>query len=135
MLDFKNLNIMAVLVGVVVDVIGSMIAAFVFGLIYGIVLSARGLPPAEIAGLLAHSTPLMAATLIIGLAFVALGGYLAAGVAGGGPVNPFAVGVVATVFGVFALLVAKEHAPFWYNTLAFLLTLPCALLGGKIHDG
>ena len=133
-MDVKQLNIKAVLIGFAVDFFGSMIAALVFGMVYGGLLASRGMGVAQITETMTHAPAVLAASLVFGLLFTALGGYLAARIDGGGDaINPLAVGAVSTGLGVLTLLFTKEHGPLWYNAAAFVLTLPCALLGGWLH--
>ena len=71
------------------------------------------------------STPIMLISLIVGLIFVSVGGFVAGKVAKQNEVmNALGVGFVGIIFGVFF----SPFYPLWFNISAFILTLPFAYL-------
>lgn len=69
------------------------------------------------------------ASLLYGTATTAFGGFVAARVARSHPYfNALAVGVLGIVLG----LLLGSDAPFWFQALGLLMSVPAALFGGHL---
>lgn len=69
------------------------------------------------------------ASLVYGTATTVFGGFVAARLARSHPYfNALAIGVLGIVLG----LLLDDGAPFWYDALAFLVSMPAAVAGGAI---
>lgn len=76
-----------------------------------------------------------AAALILGLTMTAIGGYIAAAVAGRRSLaHGLGVGILSTV-GALALtwLQGGDDSPLWYQALAYGFTIPAAVLGSWVR--
>lgn len=85
-------------------------------------------PKAAVAATL-HSTPYLVACIADGLLISAFGGHIAARIAQGA--HFLHAGLVGVAFIVIRWL-AIEDEPLWFNTTAFVLTIPASLLGGYL---
>ncbi|HEY0820562.1 MAG TPA: hypothetical protein VGD46_17375 [Rhizobacter sp.] len=119
--------IVAMLLSLALDVVGSI--ALVAG--FGVEVS-EGMTQEEVnAAVQAVTTTggFLFAALLYGTATTVFGGFVAARLARSHPYfNALAVGVLGVVLGV---LLGGE-APFWFEALAFLVSVPAALAGGHL---
>lgn len=124
--DPKAITI-AMLLSLALDVVGGMLLLAVFG--DGL---DPNLPPEQMAAVIEavlQDTGFMLASLAYGTATTVFGGYVAARLARAYPYfNALAVGVLGIVLG----LLLSSGAPWWFDALAYLITLPAALLGGRL---
>lgn len=119
--------IIAMLLSLALDVVGSILLVAGFG-----AQLTSGMSPEEVnAAVLAvtQTTSFMLASLVYGMGTTVFGGYVAARLARGYPYfNALAVGVLGIVLG----LLLADDAPFWFEALGFVLSMPAAVLGGHI---
>jgi hypothetical protein len=119
--------VIAVLLSLALDVLGGLLLLAVFGSEID-----TGLPPEQLSAALdaiAQGTGFLLATLLYSSATTAAGGYIAARLARTYPYfNAMAVGVAGIVLG----LVLTSSAPWWFDTLGYLISIPAALLGGRL---
>jgi len=71
----------AILAGLAADVGGTFIGSIVVTLVVGVLLTSQGISAADVETQLASSGPYQAFSLLFGLSFTVLGGYVAARVA------------------------------------------------------
>jgi len=119
--------IVGTLVTLLLDIVGGIALMFALG-----GASLFELPAEEqSAGIDAFSlsTPYLTIGMVIGLLTTVFGGYLAARIAKREAyLNSGLLGAVGIVIG----LAFASGFPVWFNAVAFLLTVPAALLGGHL---
>ncbi|GAB4554648.1 MAG: hypothetical protein IV105_12015 [Rhizobacter sp.] len=117
----------AVLLSLALDVLGGLVLLAVFGTELD-----TGLPPEQLSAALdaiAQGSGFLLAALLFSTATTTAGGYIAARLARAYPYfNAMAVGVVGIVLG----LVLSSSAPWWFDALGYLISIPAALLGGHL---
>ncbi len=75
-----------------------------------------------------------AAGLVFGLAMTAVGGYVAAAIAGRRILaHALGVGILSTVIGLVLRMLRADNSPVWYQVLGYGLTIPAAILGGYVR--
>ncbi|MBC7957962.1 MAG: hypothetical protein H7Y33_19095 [Cytophagales bacterium] len=119
--------IIAMLLSLALDVVGGAVLLVVFsaGLSEG--MSPEQLTAAMQAVL--QNTGFMLASLCLGTATTMFGGYIAARLARAYPYfNALAVGVL----GIVLSLMLSSESPWWFDALAYLVTLPAAVFGAHI---
>jgi hypothetical protein len=124
--DPKAISI-AMLLSLALDVVGGMLLLALLG--EGL---DPNLPPEQLNAaiqLVLQDTRFLLASLAYGTATTVFGGYVAARLARAYPYfNALAVGVLGIVLG----LLLTSGAPWWFDALGYLITLPAALLGGHL---
>lgn len=79
--------------------------------------------------------PFMAATIVYGIFFAGLGGYVAAWLAKRWEIeHSLAVSCLIAVVGAISLLTRPQHAAMWTQLAALLLMAPAAMLGGRLRS-
>lgn len=109
--------------------------SLVFGaLVAAIVAGGGSATPEEVAARVAATPELQLSTLLVGLGFTGVGGYVAATLAKARPLaHASAVGLLSLVFGVALSVLAPTDAPLWYQATGLVLTVPAAALGGWLR--
>lgn len=124
-------NLKAVCLGVMVDIAGTIVAMFCINIIIGIVMASRGIDEKQAITILGQSFGYILLAFVVGMAFVALGGYTAARISKFHKVyNAFLVGVVSTLISIAGIINNPQAVPPWYIAAAVLLSIPFAYLGG-----
>ena len=127
-----SVNIKAILVGFVSDFVASTIFGVVLSLFMAIVLAMKGYKDAELEKSLISlldGTTYRILSLIVGLGFTMMGGYVAGRIARSGEYfHSGAVGLLNVLFGLFFIGMYFT----WYSVIAFLLVLPAAIIGGDM---
>ena len=122
-----GINVGAVIAGFIVDFFGTQVGILALGY-------ALGLDPADgeaFQRALTEPVAAQAATLLLGLAFVFLGGLVAARIAGAAELrHAFWVGLLSTGTSFAFLAAAAEMPPIWYALAGLVLTIPAAVAGG-----
>ncbi|MEK6620811.1 MAG: hypothetical protein AABZ26_07560 [Chloroflexota bacterium] len=127
-----GLDVRAVLVGSLVDISGSIVVGGAILAFAGAVMGATS--PEQLSAAFDGSTGLQALSLVLGLAFVSLGAYVAARVARTAErLHAFAVGIISTTVGFAFVFAAPESSPFWYQAVSLILTIPAAFAGGEVR--
>jgi cytochrome bd-type quinol oxidase subunit 2 len=128
-----DLDARAIVTGALVDNLGTLIAGLIFD---ALVSGTSGTTDTNaLSAMVYASVSLQLVQLAFGLAFTAIGAYVAATVARKEPrLQAFAVGVVSTAIGFIFVFSAPEGAPFWSEAAGLLLTIPAAFLGGEIRQ-
>ena len=119
--------IIAMLLSLALDVVGGVALVVSFGL----QVTAQMTPEETQAAIEAvtRTDGFIFASLLWGTATTVFGGFVAARVARSHPYfNALAVGVLGLVLG----LLMGGQAPFWFDALAFLVSVPAAVAGGHI---
>jgi uncharacterized membrane protein len=123
-----------VALGVLVDIGGTVLASMLLLSWFVGDTIAPEMPPEEVEQImrqLSRDGAFLTASLVLGLAFTGLGGYVAARVATRELyLNAGLVGVVSLVLG----LVFGGQAPLWFEVAGVLLIVPAALYGGYLAD-
>lgn len=119
--------IIAMLLSLALDVVGSIALVSAFGVQLTSDMSPEEVNTAVLA--VTQTTSFLFASLLYGTATTVFGGYVAARLAPGYPYfNALAVGVIGMVLG----LLLADDAPFWFEALAFLVSVPAAVFGGHL---
>ena len=119
--------IIAMLLSLALDVVGGVALVVSFGL----QVTAQMTPEETQAAIeaITRTDGFIFASLLWGTATTVFGGFVAARVARSHPYfNALAVGVLGLVLG----LLMGGQAPFWFDALAFLVSVPAAVAGGHI---
>ena len=119
--------IIAMLLSLALDVVGGVALVVSFGL----QVTAQMTPEETQAAIeaITRTDGFIVASLLWGTATTVFGGFVAARVARSHPYfNALAVGVLGLVLG----LLMGGQAPFWFDALAFLVSVPAAVAGGHI---
>jgi MFS-type transporter involved in bile tolerance (Atg22 family) len=124
-----QISIKAVAIGLIVDFGGSLIAGLVIGIVAYIAFRSTGGKPGDFSGYHLHSYPVMVTSIIVGLVFAMLGGFVSARIAKKDKMaNACLVGILSTATG----LLLPTSVPLWYSAVSYILTLPSAYMGGAI---
>jgi branched-subunit amino acid ABC-type transport system permease component len=139
MITLKNLNVKAVVIGTAVDILGTLIASLVIGVVWGLAYAASkggGTPPnpEEMAKLFQTSFSFLLASLVLGLVFVMVGGFVAAHLARRAELpNALAMGFLSLILAGVMVVISPDAGPAWYAATGIILTVPAALLGGYLR--
>lgn len=125
-------NIKAIIIGFASDFVASIIFGIALSFFMAVVLAIKGYKDAELEtqliGLL-DGTTYRILSLIVGLGFTMMGGYLAGRIAKNGEYfHSGAVGLLNVFFGLFFIGMYFT----WYSVIAFLLVFPAAIIGGDM---
>lgn len=125
-------NIKAIIIGFASDFVASTIFGITLSFFMAVVLAIKGYKDAELESSLIKlldGTAYRILSLIVGLGFTMMGGYLAGRIAKGGEYfHSGAVGLLNVLFGLFFIGMYFT----WYSIIAFLLVLPAAIMGGDM---
>ncbi len=127
-----SVNIKAILIGFMFDFVASTIFGVVLSFFMALVLAIKGYKDAELEKSLISlldGTTYRILSLIVGLGFTMMGGYVAGRIARSGEYfHSGAVGLLNVLFGLFFIGMYFT----WYSVIAFLLVLPAAIIGGDM---
>jgi hypothetical protein len=119
--------IIAMLLSLTLDVFGSIVLVSAFGVRFSEGMTPEQLDAAVQAVM--QGSGFLFAALLFGVATTVLGGFVAAHLARRFPYfNALAVGVLGIVLG----LLLTSEAPWWFDALAYLLSVPAAVGGGHL---
>lgn len=121
----------AVVLGVLTDIVGSVVAMTAVGLIVGAVLDADGVPQ-EALELQMHRPGFLVPSMLLGLGFTTLGGFIAGRVSGRLEVIHGAiVGAACLIVGILLWPFSTPASP-WYTAVSLLGCVPVGVLGGYL---
>ena len=135
MTDRAPLHTIAVAAGVIVDLAATLIVGFAVMVVGMAVAGAKGQSMDGLTDVWMTETPALAAFIVIGLAGVVAGGYVAAAIARRDHVRHAVwVGLITLVIGAGFVLIPSDDppTPFWYDAVSALLTVPAAVAGGAL---
>lgn len=125
-------NIKAIIIGFVSDFVASTVFGITLSFFMAVILAMKGYKDAELESSLIKlldGTTYRILSLIVGLGFTMMGGYLAGRIAKSGEYfHSGAVGLLNVLFGLFFIGMYFT----WYSIIAFLLVLPAAIMGGDM---
>ena len=125
---------LAILAGLAADVGGTFIGSIVVTLVFGVMLASDGLSPAEVERQLAESGPFQVFSLLFGLSFTVLGGYVAARVANHRELwHGMALGIASLVFGEVYIALFDLDIPFWQRLASWVAMIPAGIWGASIY--
>lgn len=114
--------------GALADIVGTFTFASLVGVLAAVATDMYHLSPKEMDARLQQSSSIIA-MMIIGLAFTALGGYVAGRVSKANEVtHGFIVGDISIVIGIASL----GSVSLWYDIASLIAVIPCGMLGGWI---
>lgn len=117
--------VIAMLLSLALDVVGGIVLLAAFSAGQPLTADDAG----EAVRAIMQGTGFLLASLIYGTATTAFGGYVASRLARAYPYfNAMAVGAIGIVLG----LLLADDAPWWYDALAYLLSIPAAVAGGHV---
>lgn len=106
------------------------LSLFFFAILAAIV-GGEGSTPEEVAKRMSGSVELLLSSLLVGLAFTGIGGYVAALIAKQQHVqHGLAVGLLSLGLGLSSLLGGGSDQQAWITALGLTLTVPVAAFGG-----
>jgi hypothetical protein len=124
----------AVLFGVTTDLFGTTIAGMVLLVLFSGMLVAQGQAPEDITPMLLQSNQYLFLSLVVGLSFTVLGGYVAARVANHLEYrHGLIVGVIVLVIGEIMVSGDPNGMPLSIRVIGDLLVVPAALLGAHLR--
>ena len=132
----KTLNPRAILIGCLVDCLGTLAFDLFFVITTGMMAMLRGLSLEQTELALTewyHSVPGMGFSLLCGLGFTLLGGFVAAKMANADNLlNSALVGVVGILLGLILIfeVFPNSEIPGAISFLSILLSIPVSILGG-----
>ena len=135
----KTLYPKAILLGCLVDWLGTSAFDLFFVITTGIMGNFRGLSPEQTGAALTewyHSVPGMGFSVLCGLGFTLLGGFVAAKIAkAGNLLNSALVGAVGILLGLVLIFGVSPDSeiPKASSILSILLSIPVSMLGGFCH--
>lgn len=113
------------------DIGCSMVLGIIIAVPFTIAWAASGMNPGQIEHQLTNSAPYNIISLVTGLFFSMLGGYVAANIAAGAEMkHALATGLASTLLYLLFMLLMPNSAPAWYHAVSLLLIAPMALIGG-----
>ncbi|MCL5024777.1 MAG: hypothetical protein M1497_15700 [Nitrospirae bacterium] len=129
---FKDLQIKAVLIGLVADVGGTTVFFFVFSLLGMLLLASVGRVAEELEEYTRTMGFLVPAS-VGGSLFSIFGGFVSGRIAGKAELkNACATGILSTAAGALFLIVSPGPSPLWLNVAALVAVVPCSVLGGYL---
>lgn len=127
----RRSSLTAVAAGLTADVMGTFLFGMLATLTFGWVLSG-GAPPEEMARALAASTGYQVFSVVSGLAFTALGGYVAARVANYRELyHGLLLGIATLATGEVLIVMLSADLPLWQRLGHDLLAIPVAIIGAR----
>lgn len=131
----QSINIRAIIAGTLFDIIGTIIFEVIFSFIAAVPYVNAGIAPAEIELQLGNSFLFQALNICNGLFFTAMGGYIAARIAGAAILkHAILTGTSSLTIAVLFIAFIPGATPGWYGIATLLLMLPAAALGGYIRQ-
>ena len=128
-----KINIKAIAIGCLVDWAGTALFSLLFGMIAISTETMRGMPAEQAADFLlqwSSTLPGVLFSMLFGLCFTCLGGYVAARVA---PQETLINSAFVGSIGLAAGLPFMSHAPIAGTIAGIVLSIPAATLGGFSH--
>lgn len=124
----------AVLFGVTTDLFGTTIAGMLLLVLFSGMLVAQGQAPEDISRTLLQSNQYLLLSLVVGLSFTMLGGYVAARVANHLEYrHGLIVGVIVLIIGEIMVSGDPTGMPLSVRVIGDLLVVPAALLGAHLR--
>ena len=124
----------AVLIGVTTDLLGTTIAGVVLVVFFSGMLVAQGNQPEQIGARLLESSAYQIVSLMVGLAFTALGGYVAARVANHHEYrHALIVGAIVLVIGEVLISSDPTGMKLSLRVIGDLMVIPAALMGAHVY--
>ena len=128
----SEISVKGVLLGVLADVAGSTVSGIIMIPIFGGNILTEEMSDKELdeaIHAMTQGNEFLLTSLVVGLIFTVIGGYVAARVAKKGIyLNSGMVGVIGVVLGI---LLAGETA-LWFDVAGFISVIPAALVGGYL---
>jgi hypothetical protein len=133
--DRPGSPVKAIVAGFLIDVVGSVIGGTVLAVAWGVLLGARGASGEDVERFFRESDTFIWASLAVGLAFTALGAYVAARIANRVEYRfALTVGLCSLAFSELMLhALGSGDYPEWARLVGNLLVLPVAFLGGHVR--
>jgi len=119
---------------VVAVIVGYFTAVILVLLSFGILMK---ISPELFPDLSAEEEPgvsILIITLVLGLLFAVVGGYIAAVIARGNEMKiGVALGLIMIVLGILTMFMEEGVKPLWWHGTSLVLLVPCTVLGASLR--
>jgi Na+-translocating ferredoxin:NAD+ oxidoreductase RnfD subunit len=130
--ELEEINFKAVVIGSAVDIALSLLLSIPVGIAAGIYAAIRHLPPDSMLAVM-KSGPLAVGSMVLGMSFTVLGGFISAKIAKKEPLAHAALtGMLSFVTGLCLLAVMGSENPRWMLWVGIVFTIPSAMAGGAL---
>lgn len=130
----RRSTLAAVAAGLAADVLGTLVGSVAVTLALGVFLAARGVAPEEMERALAASGAFQVFSVAFGLAFTALGGYVAAKVANRRELwHGMVLGLASLAVGELYIALAGADMEPWQRIASWLLIVPAGIYGAFVY--
>jgi hypothetical protein len=124
----------AILAGLAADVGGTFLGSVVVTILFCVLLTGQGTAPDAVERQLADSAPFQVFSLLYGLAFTVLGGYVAARVADRRELwHGMVLGIASLVFGEVYIALFDIDIALWQRLASWLAIVPAGIWGASIY--
>jgi Na+/H+-translocating membrane pyrophosphatase len=124
----------AILAGLAADVGGTFIGSIVVTLVLGVLLTSQGIPAVDVENQLGSSGPYQVFSLLFGLSFTVLGGYVAARVANRRELwHGMVLGIASLAFGEVYIALFDLDIAFWQRLASWVAMIPAGIWGASIY--
>lgn len=134
----KNINIKAVVVGVLADILGTIFAVGLIMILIWIVLYGDGIQGDALiqhTEKLMQSTNFLAGVMVFGTFMDFVAGFITGKIAKKSEVtNAGLVGGISVLLGLIMSIFSPSSTPTWFNWSAYLITIPAVILGGMFSS-
>jgi Na+/H+-translocating membrane pyrophosphatase len=124
----------AIAAGLTADVFGTFVGSIVVTIVLGVWLAGQGVATEDMHAFMGDSGGFQMFSLLFGLAFTVLGGYVAARVANFRELwHGMVLGIASLVFGELYIAIAGADVALWQRMASWLLMLPAGIYGAFLY--
>jgi NADH:ubiquinone oxidoreductase subunit 6 (subunit J) len=130
----RGSTLAAVSAGLAADVVGTFVGSVIITLVLGMMVADQGGTAADRGAQLAESGGFQLFSLLFGLAFTVLGGYVAARVANHRELwHGMLLGIASLVFGELYIAFSGADIALWQRIAGWLLMVPAGIWGAALY--
>ncbi len=130
----RGSTVAAIAAGLAADVFGTSVGSLVVTIVLGAWLAGQGVPTEDMQAFMGESGAFQVFSLVFGLAFTVLGGYVAARVANFRELwHGMVLGIASLVFGELYIALAGADIALWQRIASWLLMLPAGIYGAFLY--
>jgi Na+/H+-translocating membrane pyrophosphatase len=124
----------AISAGLAADVLGTFVGSIVVTIVLGVWLAGQGVTADGMHAFMADSGAFQVFSLLFGLAFTMLGGYVAAHVANFRELwHGMVLGIASLAFGELYVAIADADIALWQRIASWLLIVPAGIYGAFLY--